>query len=199
MVIMAVTSLVLGVLCGHALFPPEWVAVSGHVVDYALYILMFSVGISVGGNKGAFYKMKEYHIKILIIPAAIMVASVLGGFVCAWITGIPTKVSVPITSAMGWYSLAGIMLTGMAGVQAGTLAFLSSLMREMLSFLMIPPIAKHLNHYTVIAPAASSSEDTSLPMIIRYTSEEVVVMAVCNGVITSAMVPVLIRVFFHIL
>ena len=78
-------------------------------------------------------------------------------------------------------------------------AFLGNLLREMFSFLCIPWVAKHLNHYTAIAPAGATSEDTTLSMLVRYTREEIVVLAVINGVLCSAAVPVLIRLFWEIL
>ncbi|MEG0319096.1 MAG: LysO family transporter, partial [Niameybacter sp.] len=70
---------------------------------------------------------------------------------------------------------------------------------EILSFMLIPVIAKYCNHYTAIAPAAATSEDTTLPVLIKYTSEEVVVMAVINGVVCSMMVPILINFFYNVL
>ena len=108
----------------------------------------------------------------------------------------PLAESVCITSGMGWYSLTGIMLTDLAGAGVGAVAFLGNLMREMLSFLVIPWIAKHMNHYTAIAPAGATSEDTTLSMLVRYTREEIVVLAVFNGVLCSAAVPLLIRFFY---
>ena len=53
-------------------------------------------------------------------------------------------------------------------------------------------LARYLNAYTCIAPAGATSEDTTLPMLIRYTNEETVVFAVLNGIICSTFVPVLL-------
>ena len=50
----------------------------------------------------------------------------------------------------------------------------------------------HLGYFSCIGPAGATSEDTTLPMMIRYTNEETVVISVFNGVICSAAVPVLI-------
>ena len=63
------------------------------------------------------------------------------------------------------------------------------------SLFTIPWIARHLNYPTCIAPAAATSEDTTLPMLSRSTNSETVVLAVANGVICSALVPVLIEAF----
>ena len=196
MVFLAIGCLALGTACGLWWFSPELSALFTGNSEKTLWLLMFLVGISVGLNKSVFQKVREYHLRVLIIPLSITAASVAAGFLCAPITGMPLAESVCITSGMGWYSLTGIMLTDLAGAGVGAVAFLGNLMREMLSFLVIPWIAKHMNHYTAIAPAGATSEDTTLSMLVRYTREEIVVLAVINGVLCSAAVPVLIRFFY---
>lgn len=166
--------------------------------DVVLYILMFSVGISVGMNKSVFAKIRQYHIKIFLIPAGIIVGTIAGGFVCSLLLGESIGNSMAVVSGLGWYSLSGVLVTSMINAQMGSIAFLSNLLREILSFLTIPWIAKHLNHYAAIAPAAATSEDTTLPMLMKYTSEEVVVLAVFNGVVCSVMVPVLTKFLFDV-
>lgn len=78
-----------------------------------LYILMFSVGISIGMQKGIFSKIKEYHIKIFIIPLGIIAGSFLGGIICSLILKIPIGYGTAITSGMGWYSLAGVTISSL--------------------------------------------------------------------------------------
>lgn len=165
----------------------------------ALVVLMFSVGISVGMNKQVFQKMKYYHFKILIIPFGIIIGSLGGGAIASLILKMPINESLAIASGLGWYSLSGALLNDLAGTEVGSIAFLANLFRELLAFLMIPFIAKYMNHYTAIAPAAATSEDTTLPMLMKYTSEEVVMMAVVNGVICSGAVPFLIHTTYSIL
>ncbi len=196
MVWLALLSLLGGVFCGMFVFSAEHVELLGIISEYALYILMFSVGMSIGTNKEIFSKLRSFGKIVLIIPAAITAASVLSGFLCAFLTGVSVRDSVCITSGLGWYSLTGVMLTDLSGATIGTMAFLSNLLREMISFFSIPLIAKHLNYYCAIAPAAATSEDTTLPMMIKYTSEEMTVVSVINGVLCSAAVPVLVN-FFH--
>ena len=197
MVILAVAALVGGILCGLTDFGSS---VTGFLVghrDMILYLLMFLVGISIGMHHGLIKKIREYHVRILIIPAGIVVGSIAGGMVCAVLSGIPMNVSTAIASGLGWYSLAGVTIENLAGAQMGSIAFLSNLMREIFSFFMIPWIAKHLNYYSCIAPAGATSEDTTLPMMFKYTNEETVVLSVINGVICSALVPVLISLCFN--
>ncbi len=195
MIIMAVGSLALGIAYGLShlgLRPLDWIVEHS---DWILMALMFFVGISVGGSKGLLAKIREYHVRALIIPFGILVGSIAGGLLAAPLCGIPLPVGGAIASGLGWYSLSGVMLTGIAGAHIGSITFMANLLRELISFFTIPWIARHLNYPTCIAPAGATSEDTTLPMMIRCTNEETVVLSVINGVILSALVPVLIELF----
>ena len=101
-----------------------------------------------------------------------------------------------IASGMGWYSLAGATISQIGGSELGSVAFLSNLMREIFSFIIIPVVAIKLNYYTCIAPAGATSEDTTLPVMLKYTNEETVVLSVLNGIICSFFVPILISLCF---
>lgn len=198
MVLLALAALVLGILWGSfgpAGTPLDLISNNSELI---LYALMFFVGISIGLNKTILQKIREYHIKVFIIPFGIVAGSVAAGIVCGLLTGVGARNGAAIAGGMGWYSLTGVMLTEMAGAQMGSVAFLSNLMREILSFFSIPWISRHLNYYSCIAPAGATSEDTTLSMMVRYTSEEVVVMSVFNGIICSAVVPVLIRLCYSL-
>lgn len=191
MVIITLSALILGVIVG--------LNIDNQIINFlvlhkyvALYALLFFVGISVGAHKGIIEKVKEYHFKIFIIPIGTIVATLIGGLVCSLITKHNVSESLAVVSALGWYSLAGVTITDLAGAELGSIAFMSSFMREIFSFMMIPFIAKHFNYITCIAPAGATSEDTSLPMLIRHTDEETAVLAVFNGIICSAAVPLLI-------
>lgn len=198
MVFIAIFALAAGVLCGRFVFSEPVVEFFSTYSDAVLYLLMFSVGISVGMNKSVFSKIRQYHVKIFLIPIGIIVGTIAGGFVCSLLLGDGLGNSMAIVSGLGWYSLSGVLVTSMINAQMGSIAFLSSLLREILSFLTIPWISKHLNHYAAIAPAAATSEDTTLPVLMKYTSEEVAVLAVFNGVACSVMVPVLTKFLYEV-
>lgn len=164
--------------------------------DWVLYLLMFTVGISIGMHRGIFRKIREYHLKIFLIPTGIILGSLAGGLVCAAIFHIPLGQGAAIASGMGWYSLAGATISQIGGSELGSIAFLSNLMREVFSFIIIPVVAVKLNFYTCIAPAGATSEDTTLPVMLKYTNEETVVLSVFNGIICSFFVPILISLCF---
>ncbi|MDD6175757.1 MAG: lysine exporter LysO family protein [Firmicutes bacterium] len=195
MVLIAVLCLTLGIVFGALGFADGAAVFLTEHSDLVLCLLMFSVGISVGLNRSVFRSLRSYHIRILIIPAGIILASVAGGAIAGALLGIPPAGGMAVAAGLGWYSLSGVLVGELFTPQLGTIAFLSNLMREILTFCLVPFVAKHFNGYTAIAPAAATSEDTTLAILMKYTNEEVVVMAVFNGVLCSAVVPVLIRFF----
>lgn len=199
MVYLAIIALLGGIACGMTGLDENvvvsWITANK---DMILYLLMFLVGISIGFNQGIVSKIKEYHIKIFVIPLGIVIGSILGGIAGGLLTGMPLGESTAIASGLGWYSFSGVAIGNLAGAQVGSIAFLSNLLREIFSFFSIPWISKKLNYYTCIAPAGATSEDTTLPMMIRYTNEETVVLSVFNGVICSAMVPFLISFCYNL-
>lgn len=198
MVYIALIALILGIISGQFIFSAQYHGYFSLIADYLLYILMFSVGISVGMNETVIQKIKNYNLSILLIPVGVTIGSVFGGFVCGLIFDMRPIDSLSIGAAMGWYSLSGVMLETLSSAPIGTIAFLSSLMREFIAFLMIPLLVKYLNTYCAIAAAGATSEDTTLPMLIKYSGEEFIIISVINGVLCSVAVPILINLFFSV-
>lgn len=195
MVYIALCALILGIIFGQFVLDSTWHDLCSELADYVLYLLMFSVGISVGINESIIEKIKNYNLTILLIPIGVIIGSVFGGFICSYIFDMNLVYSLSI----GWYSLSGVMLESLANAQIGTIAFLSSLMREFIAFMMIPVLVKYLNTFAAIGAAGATSEDSTLPMLIKYSSEEFIIISVINGVLCSVAVPILINFFFSTL
>lgn len=192
MVVFAVIALLLGVGIGY--LGEDWMIVQQADVysSWILSLLMFSVGISIGIQKDVFSRLKQYRWKAMIIPLGVMAGSLTGGAVCALFLHYPLGDGSAIGSCMGWYSLGGITIEAYSGERMGSIAFLSNLMRELLAFFTIPLLAKYLGAPSCIAVAGATSEDTTLPMMVKYTTEEYVILSVLNGFLCSLSVPVLI-------
>lgn len=193
MIIAALAALAAGILCGALLLPAGLSAGIADASDFVLYALMFSVGISVGANKLMLRRLRQYNIRIAVIPAGVIAGSLLAGAALAPVLGDSLKTGMAVCGGMGWYSLGGIMVTELLGAQAGTVTFLSNLMREILAFGLIPILMKHAGAYAAIAAAGATSEDTTLPVIIRTCGEDMALISVLNGMLVSAAVPMLLN------
>lgn len=194
----ALGSLALGVLFGSLLLSPEMAAGMDTLMSYALILLLVSVGIEVGTNKIVFRKIREYHVKILVIPFGVAVGSIAGGVLLGILLGDAPNVSAAIASGLGFYSVSAVILRELGGSNLGTLAFMTNVFRELLAFLLIPLIAKYLGYYTAIAPSGATAMDTTLPAIAKSTDHETALMAVITGVVLTALVPILVPVLFQL-
>ena len=196
MMFFALGAVGLGLVCGAVSPLAAVLAPVRDGAQWILYLLMFCVGISVGGQRGVLASLRRHSAQILLVPLGVIVGSLAGGGLCGLLLRMPLREALSIGGGLGWYSLAGVSVSSAAGVAAGSIAFLSNLLREIGAFLLIPLVARRLNACACIAVAGATSEDTTLPMILRYTDGETAVLSVLNGVICSAFVPVLLSLCY---
>ena len=198
MAVLSVISLVLGILCGAWLLPPEAAPVLSTAADWALLLLMFSVGLSMGQSRCILRCLRENGAAAFAVPAGVIGGTLLGGWVVSVLLGMEPGEGMAVAAAMAWYSLGGAMVTDLAGAQLGAVTFLSGVFRELLSFLFIPLLARTLGGYAAIAPAAATSGDTALPIIARAADEETAVVSVLSGLVCTLAVPIVIEVVYHV-
>lgn len=187
-------TLVLGIATGFFM-PQSMSAFLDSASSYMLLLLLFSVGIDMGLNKEVFAKIRELGFKILLIPFGVVAGSLCGGAVTALVLQMPLKEGLAISAGLGWYSLSGILLTEAGNPVGGTISFLANVFREMLTFIIVPFIASHLNFYCAIAPAGATAMDTTLGIISKNTNATVAVLSFVSGVVCTLIVPVLVPLF----
>jgi uncharacterized membrane protein YbjE (DUF340 family) len=186
--------LVVGILAGLFIMPESVYDKTGLLMDVGLCLLLFFVGIDLGSNKDIFKNLKTVGFKILIVPAATIIGSLTGGIVCSIIFKLDIFGALAIASGMSWYTLSAIIITPVSS-QLGAVAFLTNVFREILAFISIPFIAKHIGYLETIAAGAAISMDTGLPMVTKNTNQEVAVISFISGVIISLSVTVLVPIF----
>lgn len=186
--------LVLGIGAGY-LMPADLSAFIDSASSYMLILLLFSVGIDTGLNKAVFTRIKELGFKILLIPFGIVLGSLCGGLLTSLLVSLSAKESLAISAGLGWYSLSGVLITEAGNPVGGTIAFLANVFREMLTFIIVPFVASHLNYYCAIAPAGATSMDTTLGIISKNTNGTIAVLSFVNGVICTFIVPILVPLF----
>lgn len=190
--------LTVGILAGLFIMPEAVYDKTGILMDIGLCLLLFFVGIDLGSNKDIFANLKTVGFKILIVPAATIVGSLTGGIVCSIIFKMDMFGALAIASGMSWYTLSAIIITPVSS-QLGAVAFLTNVFREILAFVSIPFIAKHIGYLETIAAGAAISMDTGLPMVTKNTNQEVAVISFISGVIISLSVTVLVPIFVGLL
>lgn len=194
MTIKIIIVLICGILSGFFILPESVYNSTGLMLDIGLCCLLFFVGIDIGNNKDTFKNLKTVGLKVLIVPAAAIIGSLFGGIICSFIFDMDIYGSLAIASGLSWYTLAPIIITPYSS-ELGAIAFLANVFREVIAFISIPFIAKHIGYLETIAVGGAISMDTGLPIITRNTNQEVVIISFISGIIMSLMVPVLVPLF----
>ncbi|BEP29428.1 LysO family transporter [Helicovermis profundi] len=188
----------IGIIIGHFFVPIEFSNYIELFITISLSFVLFLVGIDLGINRSIFKGMKKHGLIIIMIPIGVILGTLFGGVLSSIILKMPLNKGLSVSAGFGWYSLSGIILTKLDSAKLGTIAFLSNVFRELLTFITIPFIAKYLNDYSVIAPAGATAMDTTLPLVSKYTSPEVVVMSFFSGALLSTLVPFLVPFFYSL-
>lgn len=183
-----------GILAGLFIMPESVYGNTGLLLDIGLCLLLFFVGIDLGNNKELFKNLKTVGLKVLIIPAATILGSLVGGIICSIIFKVDIFGSLAIAAGMSWYTLSAIIITPISA-ELGTIAFLTNVFREIIAFVFIPIIAKRIGFLETIAAGAAISMDTGLPIITKNTSQEVALISFISGVIISLSVTILVPIF----
>ena len=198
MIFFALGAMLVGVLCALFLFPPEICSTVGNAAAVLLGVLILSIGVDIGQNRAIFAEIRRKGLRILLIPLAGAVGSILPGTLAAMLCGYAWNIAAGISSGFGWYSLSAVLLAEKVSPEVGTVAFMVNVFRELLAILLIPLLARYVGRYTAIAPAGSTSMDTTLSFIRRYTDAETAVISVVNGVVLTSLVPVLVTFFVNL-
>ena len=159
-----------------------------------LLILLFSVGVDIGANRGVFAQIRQLGLRILVIPLGVILGSLAGGALGAVLLQADVTEGLAIVSGLGWYSLSGILMTEAGNPMGGAISFLSNVFREVLTFLTVPFLAKK-HPYAAIAPAGATAMDTTLPLLSHYTDGETAVLAFVSGVCCTLAMPMLVPLF----
>ncbi|KYH25909.1 hypothetical protein HAPAU_25870 [Halalkalicoccus paucihalophilus] len=191
-------SLAVGFVLSSIAFPP-WVLTRLEPVSvYALWLLLFGVGLAVGSDTGSLGYVRRLGWGVFLIPVAVALGSVVGGVLVGAVIGLPVSHGAAVAAGFGWYSYAGVVLFEVGGSKLGAIAFLANLFRELLTFLVVPPVVKYLNGITSVSVGGATTMDVTLPLIRTAAGDEFVVPALINGIVLAAFAVVLIPLFMQL-
>lgn len=186
-----VLAVVGGMLIGYFLLPDSMVGLCGTVIDFGLYLLLFLVGMDMGKQGTMLADIKAAGFKVLLVPAAVVVGTFAFVAVAGLLLPSGVKDSVAASAGFGWYSLAPTLLQSYSLTISAT-AFLSNVMREIFSIILVPVVARKIGYVECTALAGATAMDTLLPVVVGATHERITIYSFVTGVILSLAVPVLI-------
>lgn len=189
-----VACFVAGIAASYFLSIPSWSYSSGFQTA-VLALLLFLVGVGIGGEDGLSSIFLNLSPAILFLPFLIVLGSLGGGYLASlFMPNLTSSEGVAIASGMGYYSLSSILLSKLCNEQIGSMALIANLFREISTILLFPIIAKVFGRFGGIASGGATSMDTTLPLIVRYSGKEMAVVAIYSGLVITLLVPLIISV-----
>jgi uncharacterized membrane protein YbjE (DUF340 family) len=165
-----------------------------------LYILMIFIGLAFGSDPRLPEILRSVSLKILLLPVSTIIGTFLGILLYNFlIHGVELKDSLAIGAGFGYYSLSGVLITRFSGETMGTLALLVNIIREIISLLFSPLFSRYFGKLAPIASAGATSMDTTLPIILKSSGKEYLIMSLVHGVVLTIMVPFLIMLVYRFL
>ncbi|WP_239383835.1 MULTISPECIES: lysine exporter LysO family protein [unclassified Muribaculum] len=210
-----------GLAAGILKFFPESFPV-GEVSKWALYLLLFFVGLSVGSDSRFSEIIRTMRPKLLLIPLATIVGTLSFSALAAWLIGLsgmaagmpcgmPACVtgglSVPDGLAVGsgftYYSLSSVLITQLkaplvgaaAAAWLGTVALLTNLFKEIAVLVGAPLMTRLAGPFAPICVGGAASMDVLLPSITSASGRQWAFVAVLHGAVIDFCVPFFVSFF----
>ncbi|GAB3478779.1 LysO family transporter [Marinomonas epiphytica] len=171
----------------------DWAGHVDEIVTGLLYVLLFLVGCQLRqGN----YRLRKLFLNSqgVIIASVTIFATLLSGWLGSLLLGLDWYHGLAVVSGFGWYSLSGILITGLGDPVLGTTAFLLDLGREIIALSIIPFLAR-VNSHLSVGYSGATAMDFTLPMLGKFHGAEIIPVCIASGFIMSILVPILIPLF----
>lgn len=163
---------------------------------YALYLLMFLVGISIGNDSKALQALRNPSLKLMLVPIGTIVGTLLGAaLISPLLPGRSLTDCLAVGSGFAYYSLSSVFITQYKGAELGTIALTSNIIRELFALLTAPMLVTYLGKLAPISAGGATTMDTTLPIITRFSGKEFVAIAIFHGFIVDLSVPFLVTLF----
>lgn len=183
-----------GLLAGIYHILPDFLLENDYSL-YALYTLMFLVGIGIGSNKKSIDIIKSVNIKIVLVPISVMIGTYIGVTIFSLLQDNLSFIdSIAVGSGFGYYSLSSVLITEMSGEQLGVIALLSNIFREIITLLFTPVFARYFGKLAPISSGGATSMDTTLPVITKYIGADYAIISVFSGIVLTVLIPFLIGI-----
>ena len=180
-----------GILCGRADVLPQWVS-SSTVSMTALCALLLCVGMGIGSNPDMKSEFRSLNPRVALQPLATILGSWAGAAIAFLVLQRTITDCLAISSGFAYYSLSSIFLTEYRGIELGTIALVANLVREAITLLGTPLLARIFGPLAPISAGGATTMDTTLPIITHTCGQRFTILAIFHGFIVDFTVPFLV-------
>ena len=185
---------ILGILTGNAGFVPQLVKDSD-VSFMALCALLFCVGLGIGMNPNMKSDLRTINPRYALLPVVTVLGSWAGAAVVWLVVNRGFADCMALSSGFAYYSLSSIFITEYRGAELGTIALMTNIIREMITLLLSPLLARVFGPLAPITSGGATTMDTTLPIITHTVGERYVALSLYHGFVVDFSVPFLVTMW----
>lgn len=182
---------VIGLLGGIEKMVPAWL-LNGEVSFVALCGLLLFVGLGIGQNPEMKKEVRSLSPRMALLPVVTIIGSWLGALLVWTVLHRTLSDCMAINSGFAYYSLSSIFITEYRGAELGTIALLANIIREMLTLLGAPLMARWFGPLAPISAGGATTMDTTLPILSQTVGQRYVALSIYHGFVVDFTVPFLV-------
>ena len=182
---------VIGLLGGIEKMVPAWL-LNGDVSFVALCGLLLFVGLGIGLNPEMKKEVRSLSPRMALLPVVTIIGSWLGALLIWTVLHRTLSDCMAINSGFAYYSLSSIFITEYRGAELGTIALLANIIREMLTLLGAPLMARWFGPLAPISAGGATTMDTTLPILSQTVGQRYIALSIYHGFVVDFTVPFLV-------
>lgn len=182
---------VIGLLGGIEKMVPAWL-LNGEVSFVALCGLLLFVGLGIGLNPEMKKEVRSLSPRMALLPVVTIIGSWLGALLIWTVLHRTLSDCMAINSGFAYYSLSSIFISEYRGAELGTIALLANIIREMLTLLGAPLMARWFGPLAPISAGGATTMDTTLPILSQTVGQRYVALSIYHGFVVDFTVPFLV-------
>nr|WP_297041241.1 lysine exporter LysO family protein [Prevotella sp.] len=182
---------VIGLLGGIEKMVTSWL-LDGDVSFVALCGLLLFVGLGIGLNPEMKKEVRSLSPRMALLPVVTIIGSWLGALLIWTVLYRTLSDCMAINSGFAYYSLSSIFITEYRGAELGTIALLANIIREMLTLLGAPLMARWFGPLAPISAGGATTMDTTLPILSQTVGQRYIALSIYHGFVVDFTVPFLV-------
>lgn len=175
---------VIGLLGGIEKMVPSWL-LDGDVSFVALCGLLLFVGLGIGLNPEMKKEVRSLSPRMALLPVVTIIGSWLGALLIWTVLHRTLSDCMAINSGFAYYSLSSIFITEYRGAELGTIALLANIIREMLTLLGAPLMARWFGPLAPISTGGATTMDTTLPILSQTVGQRYIALCIYHGFVVD--------------
>lgn len=156
---------------------------------------MFMVGVSIGADRKIGEIIRSINKRILLLPLITTMGTFAGVGLASGALGYNMAEAMAIGAGFGYYSLSSILIGNYMGAEAGAMALMSNILRELFVLLCAPFLYRYFGPVALICSGGCTTSDTTLPVIVHWAGSKWVAPAIIHAMLLDFSVPFWVAFF----